>query len=354
MTFQDVLNKMTADAKKHNMSLVELCAKNLHNKKSPVKLYLTKLGKQPAAGTIPLAMQAGECIYNELGNDKNKLMALLAVNPSNVPNSYKNFGFYDLMCSSPSAFLSVLAIYEESPAVSKFDGKNAVISSAVMGSNKVSYASGDPNAIDYGVSGWLSSYGIPVSPSTVHKIGDFVGKLKDKIGKGGEQAQALDGGWIEYWKYMVGGPMYGQTPKSTPVSLGYWRGNAYPIIYKDAKEAGLNPPAVPAKDNAIQIAEAQTFNLALNELFIKYYDQVKDMTNGWPNVYRKLAALAQADPSAKQSIASGVTITPMASTPSTTPSTSISAAMPSSNTLLYIGGGLVLLGGIYYFMKGRN
>ena len=156
MTFQDVLNKMTQDAKKHNISLAELCAKNLHNKKSPVKLYLTKLGKQPAAGTIPLAMQAGECIYNELGNDKNKLMALLAVNPQNIPNTYKNFAFYDLMKTSPSAFLSVLAIYEESPAVSKFDGKNAVISSAINGMAKVSYAD-STNAFDVFISAAATS-----------------------------------------------------------------------------------------------------------------------------------------------------------------------------------------------------
>jgi len=178
-----------------------------------------------------------------------------------------------------------------------------------------------------------------------------LGDIKAKLGGVGEQGLTLPGGWIEYWKYQVGQPLYNTTPTTSPVSIGYWRGNWYPNIYNDAKAAGLNPPPVPAKGNTKQIEDATIFQASLNELYIKYYDQVKDMTNGWPAVFSKLSALAKADPSNTSPIVGGGTGTGIGGnvggnigTPSAT----------SSNTMLYIGAGLLAIGGIYYFMKGKK
>ncbi len=335
MTLNDVLNQMVTEAKKQNISLAELSVKSMHpaKRKSEVKLFLTRLGQQPDAGTTNFCMQAGQAIYSILGS-ADAVKQVLSVNPENIPNRYRNLPFYELMKNAPAAFVACLSVYEDSPKNSAFNGHNAVLNSAVSfadpaASTDKSFISDEavnaalseglkntsksglkglfnvttkPNAADMAISAGLTAAGLPIPPQAIHALGDFYGNIKDKIfSSAGENGQDLTGGWVEFYKYQKGGANYGQMPQTSPVSIGYWRTQFYPAIFQGTTAAGLNPPPVPSRGNKEEIAAAQAFCIVIYELYKKYYSELKDFEG--VAFYNKMKELAKADPTNKTAAA---------------------------------------------------
>lgn len=132
--------------------------------------------------------------------------------------------------------------------------------------------------------------GLPFTDKIMEKVSGLFDQIGAKFFPPGENGQDLPGGWIEYWKYMKGSPLYNLTPSTTPVSVGYWRTQWYPGVYNAAKSVGLNPPPPPSKDDKEGIQKAVAFNAAWNDLFVKYYHQIKDYSD-WNQVWSKMVSL---------------------------------------------------------------
>ena len=300
---------MVRAAKKAGVPLAEIAARQLRDFPSAAKEFIILSGGLPEKNPTKLGAQAGALIYKAPATLGEAMQAIKGRPSKNIQSA----PWYKFYKADPAGFLAACIIYEETAsnfmgravvlneAASYADGTAGKTISPVKSTDKGSgidlsalAGSGNTNALDAGISLALATFGIPIPPGLVHKLGDFAGDLVGSMGVG-ENGRNLPGGWIEYWKYFKNQPKYKQPIENTPVSVGYWRTTWYPRVADEMRQGGFNPPPNPAKGDEAAIQDATIFLAAMNELFIKYASQVQDMTNGFPAVWAKIKELALKD-----------------------------------------------------------
>jgi hypothetical protein len=246
MTYKDILNKITAAAISAGVPAVTIAGRNLNTGKprSAVRAYIVSQGKTAPLDAIKCGMLAGGLIYSQLGkNAKEKLEKLLSTGAGAIPKEFQRAPFYGLLKESPSAFISALIIYEDSPANSNFEGKNAILNQVA---NFAGVSNADGDAPEDGGEGSTMddvNSGVETANKWINVINGIVttwNSIKGWFGSGKSKNEKLSkpAAWIKFDTYRKGGANYQKPVIFENTNVSYLETEIVPtVMIKDGAQS---------------------------------------------------------------------------------------------------------------------